>query len=206
MGMVRKKLVINGIVQGVGFRPFVYRTARNCRLTGFVTNTTMGVLIEAEGQENDLACFIETVQHVPPVRSRITQLTVETIPNRNDSGFNILQSSESRYRNTLISPDIATCDDCLEELFDPSDRRYLYPFINCTQCGPRYTIIQDIPYDRKATTMRHFKMCPECQKEYDDPENRRFHAQPNACLVCGPIVWIADANGNKFQTANPVEQ
>ena len=206
MRKIRKKLVINGIVQGVGFRPFVYRTARNCRLNGFVTNTTMGVLIEAEGQENELARFIETVRRVPPVRSRITQLTVETIPNGNDTAFIILQSSESEYRNTLISPDIATCDDCLEELFNPLDRRYQYPFINCTQCGPRYTIIQNIPYDRKMTTMRHFQMCPDCQKEYDDPENRRFHAQPNACPICGPNVWITDANGNKIQTARPIER
>jgi hydrogenase maturation protein HypF len=206
MGNIRKKIEINGIVQGVGFRPFVYRTANQYRLTGFVTNTTTGVLIEAEGREKDITGFIETVQQTPPVRSRITQLSVQKIPNRGDSGFTILQSTGSRYRNTLISPDIATCNDCLTELFDPSDRRYRYPFINCTQCGPRYTIIQNIPYDRQMTTMHHFLMCPACQKEYDDPENRRFHAQPNACPECGPGVWLTDAGGSKILTDKPVDR
>ena len=206
MGNIRKKIEINGIVQGVGFRPFVYRTAKQYRLSGFVTNTTKGVLIEVEGLEDDMTRFIQTVQQTPPVRSRITQLSVKKIPNQSDSGFTILQSTGSRYRNTLISPDIATCDDCLSELFDPSDRRYRYPFINCTQCGPRYTIIQNIPYDRQMTTMQHFVMCPACQKEYDDPENRRFHAQPNACPVCGPGVWMTDASGNKIQTDQPVNR
>jgi hydrogenase maturation protein HypF len=206
MGNIRKKIEINGIVQGVGFRPFVYRTAKEYRLSGFVGNTTKGVMIEVEGREDDITRFIHTVHQTPPVRSRITQLSVKKIPNQPDSGFIILQSTGSRYRNTLISPDIATCDDCLSELFDPSDRRYRYPFINCTQCGPRYTIIQNIPYDRQMTTMQRFVMCPACQKEYDDPENRRFHAQPNACPLCGPSVWMTDTAGNKIQTDQPVDR
>ncbi|MEA3340489.1 MAG: acylphosphatase, partial [Chloroflexota bacterium] len=186
---------ITGVVQGVGFRPFVYNLAAGLGLAGWVLNSSSGVEIEAVGSATVLDEFVERLQSEAPPISRIEQITVTDITDHGSritdhDGF-IIRHSEARPGEFQpISPDICICDDCLRELFDPDDRRYHYPFINCTNCGPRFTIIQDIPYDRPKTTMSPFEMCPACQAEYDDPTNRRFHAQPNACPVCGPRVWL----------------
>ncbi|MBN1781168.1 carbamoyltransferase HypF [bacterium] len=201
--MQRRQIDIDGVVQGVGFRPFVYREALKLGLSGFVTNTPDGVQVEAQGRAADLDRFVRILQESAPVRSIISRLSAVEIPVQEDGTFTIRHSRKSVHRRTLISPDIATCDHCIRELFDPQNRRYLYPFINCTECGPRYTIIQDIPYDRPRTTMSAFTMCPDCEREYRDPGDRRFHAQPNACPVCGPHVWLTDAEGNPVQTADP---
>ena len=191
----RYKVTIQGIVQGVGFRPFVYQQAVARRLTGYVTNTSHGVDLEVEGEGQDLDDFIRTLRQDPPPLSRITSLEFQPLPPQGDSEFTILKSQAQETRSALISPDVAVCPDCLRELRDPRDRRYRYPFINCTNCGPRYTIIKDIPYDRAKTTMAAFTLCPECAAEYHDPLNRRFHAQPNACWTCGPRVALLRRSG-----------
>jgi hydrogenase maturation protein HypF len=159
-------------------------------LTGFVLNDSLGVTIEVEGTICSLEDFQRALHEETPPLARIVSLTVESVPVRHETSFVILQSEAGPERRALISPDTATCDDCLRELFDPADRRYQYPFTNCTNCGPRFTIVQDVPYDRHKTTMCIFPMCPACQQEFDDPLNRRFHAQPNACPVCGPQVSL----------------
>jgi hydrogenase maturation protein HypF len=186
---------ITGVVQGVGFRPFVYNLATDLDLVGWVLNSSSGVEIEAIGPPGVLETFVERLESDAPPLARIESVAVERIEASgvelpNPDGFAIRHSEAKPGDFQPISPDIAICDDCLRELFDPDDRRYHYPFINCTNCGPRFTIIKDIPYDRPKTTMAPFKMCPDCQAEYDDPTNRRFHAQPNACPVCGPRVWL----------------
>lgn len=185
---------VRGIVQGVGFRPFVYQLAERYRLTGWVRNSTGQVEIEVDGDEPELAEFLGDLRlHAPPL-ARIDELIAETRP---AAGYRVFQIEASRFDGGWqpVPPDTATCDDCLRELFDPGDRRYRYPFINCTHCGPRFTIIEDLPYDRARTTMRAFSMCDECRREYEDPRNRRFHAQPVACPACGPKLWwhVADA-------------
>jgi hydrogenase maturation protein HypF len=189
------QIEIRGIVQGVGFRPFVYNLAQQHALSGYVLNDTRGVTIEVEGQEPAVNGFLVTLQTHPPPLAHI-----ESVEFRNDldplgySDFSIRPSCSGDETFVLISPDIATCEDCRRELFDATDRRSRYPFINCTNCGPRFTIIRDVPYDREKTTMRVFPMCPACRREYHDPTNRRFHAQPNACPACGPQVhWVAHA-------------
>lgn len=188
----RRRILIQGIVQGVGFRPFVYGQALRWRLGGFVLNDSTGVTIEVEGAPEALAGFQRALREETPPLARIDSIAIELIPPRHENSFIIAHSQAGAERHALISPDTATCDDCLGELFDPRDRRYHYPFINCTNCGPRFTIVQDVPYDRDKTTMRVFPMCPACQAEYDDPLNRRFHAQPNACPFCGPQVRLVD--------------
>jgi hydrogenase maturation protein HypF len=192
----RRRIVIQGIVQGVGFRPFVYGQALQWGLVGFVLNDSGGVTIEVEGDAESLNGFQQALQENVPPLARIDMLIAEPIEPRYDSTFSIVESQSGTERQALISPDTATCDDCLHELFDSGDRRYRYPFINCTNCGPRFTIIQDVPYDRDKTTMRMFPMCVDCQSEYEDPLNRRFHAQPNACPVCGPQVYLRDRDGD----------
>ena len=187
---------VRGVVQGVGFRPFVYRLARKHGLAGWVFNHSGGVEIEVEGLEAALAAFTHDLEAKAPPLARIEHVEVTDVPPNGDTAFEIRHSVAQTGRYQLISPDIATCPDCLRELLDAADRRYRYPFTNCTNCGPRFTIIADIPYDRPLTTMRDFVMCPECQAEYDDPLDRRFHAQPNACPVCGPHVWLTDAAGS----------
>lgn len=184
----RHRISIQGIVQDVGFRSFIYGQALHWGLTGFVLNDTYGVTIEVEGTLRALKGFERTLCKQPPPLSRIDAVTTEKIPLRREKAFVIVHSQAGLERDALIAPDTATCADCLRELFDPGDRRYHYPFINCTNCGPRFTIVEDVPYDRDKTTMRVFPMCPDCQREYDYPLNRRFHAQPNACPVCGPQV------------------
>lgn len=182
------RITVKGIVQGVGFRPFIYQLAHRSGVSGWVLNSSEGVIIEVEGPDEAVHAFIKGIGEEAPPRSAIASIEVEQIDEQGYCGFVIKESVEKPGEFQLISPDIAICDDCLAELFDKNDRRYRYPFINCTNCGPRFTIIKDIPYDRPKTTMAKFKMCPNCQAEYDDPMDRRFHAQPNACPVCGPRV------------------
>ena len=179
---------MTGIVQGVGFRPFVYSLAARHSLTGMVGNTSSGVIIEVQGADEAATAFVDHLRNFPPPLAVIDSIAVESMDEKRESAFTIVDSQVQPQASTPISPDIAVCADCLREMFDPSDRRYRYPFINCTNCGPRFTIIQDIPYDRPLTTMRAFPMCAQCEAEYHDPGNRRFHAQPNACPVCGPQV------------------
>lgn len=187
---------MRGVVQGVGFRPFVYRLAHRYNLGGWVRNTSGNVVIEVEGQQADIDRFLASLKSEAPPVAHIRDIATEPIAVKGDTGFSILESQARAGEYQPISGDIATCPECLKEIFDPGNRRYLYPFTNCTNCGPRFTIIQDIPYDRPLTTMRHFVMCPDCRAEYDDPLNRRFHAQPNACPKCGPGLQLADEEGN----------
>ncbi|MCL6511086.1 MAG: carbamoyltransferase HypF [Anaerolineae bacterium] len=186
----RRRLVVRGIVQGVGFRPFVHGLATRYNLGGFVGNDSHGVFIEIEGAPDALDAFTRELQVTPPPLALIEAVTCQAMAPAGETTFTIVASAHRAGASTAISPDVCICDDCLRELFDPSDRRYRYPFINCTNCGPRFTIIRDIPYDRPQTTMAAFAMCPHCEAEYHDPANRRFHAQPNACPACGPRVWL----------------
>jgi hydrogenase maturation protein HypF len=201
---VRKAIEIAGIVQGVGFRPCVYRLATATNLSGFITNTEAGVSIEVEGTPEAVALFLARLPKEAPPLARITSMVVTDRPSNHDEGFRILPSRAGEERRVLISPDVAICADCLRELSDPADRRFRYPFINCTNCGPRYTIVRDIPYDRSKTSMAVFPMCPDCQREYDDPSNRRFHAQPNACWKCGPGVELWDGEGRRLESPDPI--
>ncbi|MFA5628696.1 MAG: carbamoyltransferase HypF [Dehalococcoidales bacterium] len=192
---IRMHIKVNGIVQGVGFRPFIYRIAHKYGLSGWVQNTSGNVAIEIQGSQTNVDSFMNALKNESPPVSRIQGISTEIIPVNNDTGFRIIESKAEEGAYQPISADIATCNQCLAEILDPSDRRYLYPFTNCTNCGPRFTIIKDIPYDRPLTTMQPFKMCDRCQAEYDDPLNRRFHAQPNACPVCGPHLQLTDSKG-----------
>ncbi|MCD6117333.1 carbamoyltransferase HypF [bacterium] len=201
----RRKILINGIVQGVGFRPTVYRYAREYGIKGFVANTSNGVIIEAEAAPDLTDKFLNRLLYEPPALAEIHSCEQHLIEPSGAAEFEIIQSMDSDDAFTLISPDIAICDQCRNELFDKSDRRYRYPFINCTNCGPRYTIIKRIPYDRPYTTMSQFTMCRECYDEYKDPENRRFHAQPNCCPECGPEVWLTDPEGRSIEAEYPIE-
>jgi hydrogenase maturation protein HypF len=185
-----KKFIIKGIVQGVGFRPFVYKLAHENRLTGWVRNTSEGVEIEVNGLTGNLETFETTLQSSPPARAKIDFFRSEFCQPDSYTGFSILASHDDSHGFMPVSPDLFVCPDCLNELFSPLDRRFRYPFINCTNCGPRFSIIKDIPYDRPNTTMAAFPMCPVCAGEYEDPMNRRFHAQPTACPVCGPHLML----------------
>lgn len=191
----RIKIIIRGAVQGVGFRPFVFRLAKELELTGYVINSAKGVFIEAEGETDILKDFILRIQKEKPVHSIITSFEFSFLDSVGYTEFAIRKSEKEEEVLAIVLPDIATCDDCLREMFDPNDRRYLYPFINCTNCGPRFTIIESLPYDRPNTSMKIFKMCPECENEYKNPLNRRFHAQPIACPVCGPHLELWDSSG-----------
>ena len=194
---------IQGIVQGVGFRPFVYNLASELNITGFVSNTSEGVIITAEGE--NLSHFIERIRQEAPPLSRIIKMEIAPAETGGFAEFLIMNSSEAGSF-TLISPDISTCDACYKELLDCSDRRYLYPFINCTNCGPRYSITRAVPYDRKNTTMQDFALCEQCTSEYHDPRDRRFHAQPNACPACGPQVTLLDSIGKEIVSAEPIKE
>ena len=194
----RRRILVQGIVQGVGFRPFVYGQALLQGLVGFVLNNSQGVTIEVEGSLEALDSFQQALCDQAPPLARIDSVATELIPPCHEDSFVITPSQKGVERQALIPPDSATCDDCLRELFDPDDRRYRYPFINCTNCGPRFTIVQDVPYDREKTTMQVFPMCLACKAEYDDPLNRRFHAQPNACPLCGPQVRLFDWADDNF--------
>jgi len=201
---VRKGIEVFGIVQGVGFRPYVYRLAAELRLAGLITNTASGVSIEVQGPSEAVEAFLTRLPKETPPLAHITELTVRELPCDHDREFRILASRVGEEHRALISPDVAVCADCLRELFDPADRRYRYPFINCTNCGPRYTIVRDIPYDRPRTSMATFRMCAACQREYDDPTNRRFHAQPNACWECGPRAELWDVHGRRLEVPDPI--
>jgi hydrogenase maturation protein HypF len=190
---------ISGIVQGVGFRPFVYNLATRLNLKGWVINTSAGVDIHIEGSQETLNSFIEKLSSEKPPLAAIDEIKIKEVPLENFTTFNIQHSTAIEGAFQPISSDVSICDDCLRELFDPTDRRFRYPFINCTNCGPRFTIIKDIPYDRPKTTMAGFALCPDCKKEYTDPTNRRFHAQPVACPVCGPKVWLENGSNVESQ-------
>ena len=194
----RVQIQLQGVVQGVGFRPFVFLMAQRRALRGQIRNNSAGVQIDLEGEPNAIEEFITEITSSPPPLS-----SIESIERLNDlaplhyDAFQIVASSAATEKRASISPDIATCSDCLRELFDPADRRYRFPFINCTNCGPRFTIIEDVPYDRDKTTMRSFEMCDECKAEYENPDDRRFHAEPIACAQCGPHLCLTDANGQE---------
>jgi len=203
---VRRQIEVSGIVQGVGFRPYVYRLATDRRLRGNIRNTPAGVTIEIQGPPETVQNFVEHLPAEAPPLARITSFVVREVACNADADFRIVHSRTGEAVRTLISPDVAICPDCLRELFDPADRRYHYPFINCTNCGPRFTIVRDIPYDRPSTSMAVFPMCPACQTEYEDPLNRRFHAQPNACWECGPRVELWDRSGRKISCRDPIAE
>jgi hydrogenase maturation protein HypF len=200
------RLEINGIVQGVGFRPFIYQLANHHGLKGEVANTTSGVSLLLEGPLDSIKRFIDQLPEKKPPLAHIVEISQSARTARGYETFSIVKSKAATSKSTLISPDVMVCEDCLMEMRDPKDRRFGYPFINCTNCGPRYTIIGDIPYDRPKTSMRKFTLCPLCQAEYDDPENRRFHAQPNACPVCGPHVSLCDGRGSPIETIDPIAE
>ena len=202
----RREISVRGIVQGVGFRPFVYALARRRGLAGLVRNDAEGVHIEAEGPPEELELFLREVKEEAPPLAVVEAVAWRLLGVRREKRFRIEESREGVRRRALISPDVATCEDCLEELFDPTDRRYRYPFTNCTNCGPRFTITRSVPYDRAMTTMARFEMCPECQSEYYEPSDRRFHAQPNACPLCGPRVRLLDYLGQELhvQLGDPI--
>ena len=197
----RLRLTLRGAVQGVGFRPFVYRLATEMSLTGWVLNSSAGLVVEVEGPADDLRRFEERIESERPKASVVTARESAWIAPEGSTQFEIHLSDSGTSKSVNVLPDLATCADCREELFDPANRRFLYPFTNCTNCGPRYTIVRDIPYDRPNTTMREFVLCPQCREEYENPANRRFHAQPNACPACGPkldgtIEQVAEALRN----------
>lgn len=191
--LTARNIKINGIVQGVGFRPFIYKLAKELNISGWVNNFSSGVEIHVEGENTEV--FTQRILREKPPIALIISLESKEVPAEGYADFTIVDSRESSRKDVLISPDIAVCGDCLKEMNDPTDRRYQYPFINCTNCGPRYTIIKDRPYDRDKTTMDNFNMCPQCRREYEDPLNRRFHAQPVACASCGPELQLWDAEG-----------
>ena len=202
----RARYLFTGIVQGVGFRPFIYRLAVRHGLTGFVQNRPDGVLVEVEGTPPAIDIFFSSVDGELPPLANITGVSSSEITVAGDAKFQIIASDNDGQGDVHIAPDSAVCADCLKELFDPADRRFRYPFINCTNCGPRLTIINDIPYDRVHTSMACFPLCPQCRTEYENPANRRFHAEPNACPVCGPQLELRDADGKIIPCDDPVEK
>ncbi|MFW6414004.1 MAG: carbamoyltransferase HypF [Verrucomicrobiota bacterium] len=191
----RRRIIVLGRVQGVGFRPAVYRYACRFGLAGSVWNDSRGVVIEVEGEEKAIREFLDALLQKPPPQARIDDVEEHRVPLENQTGFYIQQSKSGDEMAVGMPPDLAVCDDCLDELFDPYERRYLYPFLNCTNCGPRFSIIRELPYDREKTSMSNFTMCEDCAEEYRDPANRRFDAQPNACAKCGPSLTLRDKEG-----------
>ena len=196
MPAINVSINIQVIVQGVGFRPTVFIYAHNHHLTGWVMNSAHGVDIELHGNEADIQAFIDELRSAPPKQAKIDLFTVTKAPTLIYPDFSIRDSVDNPEDFLPVSPDLAICPDCRAELFSTSDRRFRYPFINCTNCGPRFSIVQAVPYDRPSTTMKDFNLCPDCAAEYHDPRDRRFHAQPVACPVCGPGVWL-QADGEK---------
>ncbi len=204
--LLRTEITLGGTVQGVGFRPFVYRLAQTHTIFGTILNNEEGVVIEAEGTESALTDFIKMLQSDPPPLARITSLHTKNIPTiKGFTDFSILHSLAKKTTSAIIPADISTCNDCLCDISDPENRRFAYPFTNCTNCGPRFSIVKSIPYDRCGTSMKSFPLCDLCRKEYEDPDNRRFHAQPNACPVCGPQLTFHDAAGKQFSSGSPLE-
>jgi hydrogenase maturation protein HypF len=202
---VRKEIQVAGIVQGVGFRPYVHRLATDRNLGGNISNTPAGVTIEIQGPPELVEDFVSRLPEEAPALAQITNVLVREMACKPSRCFEILPSHTGEHVSALISPDVAVCDDCLRELFDPQDRRFLYPFVNCTNCGPRFTIVRDVPYDRPRTSMSAFPMCEKCHAEYEDPQNRRFHAQPNACWKCGPQLEFWNAQGRAMTALDPIE-
>jgi hydrogenase maturation protein HypF len=196
MNISRIHIAIRGAVQGVGFRPFIYRLAIECNLKGYVLNNSSGVFIEAEGEEKSIQNFLFRIENEKPPLAIIISMEHSFLDPVGYNNFIIKESEESDEVSAMILPDIAVCDDCLNEMFNSKNRRYLYPFINCTNCGPRFSIIESLPYDRPNTSMKTFEMCDLCREEYDDPMNRRFHAQPTACPECGPQLALWDDKSN----------
>ncbi|MCR5135726.1 MAG: carbamoyltransferase HypF [Oscillospiraceae bacterium] len=191
------RITIRGIVQGVGFRPFIHRSVSELGLRGTIRNTSSGVTLELEGEEEALERFLKELPDRAPPLAVIEEVTAEQLPRKDFPDFRIVESERQAERNTLISPDIAVCPDCMRELLSPDDRRRGYPFINCTNCGPRFTIVEDVPYDRARTSMKCFPMCPDCEREYRDLRDRRYHAQPDCCPVCGPRLRFLDGEGRE---------
>ena len=191
----RVRIHVDGIVQGVGFRPFVHSLATRLGLSGMVRNDARGVVIEIEGAPIRVDAFAAALQHEAPPLAVVEHIDSRVIAATGQRGFTIVESSADGTRSILIAPDIATCAACAAEIFDPGNRRYRYPFNNCTNCGPRFTIVRDVPYDRPFTTMSAFAMCANCSREYHDPSDRRFHAQPISCPDCGPKLFLKDRDG-----------
>ena len=201
-----KRLVIKGMVQGVGFRPFIFNLANRFSLKGDVSNISSGVLINIEGRAGDIDSFCNLIPVQCPPLALVTDISIQNVSFKKFNDFSISASSMDNDKTGMILSDISICDKCVSEMFDPLDRRFQYPFINCTECGPRYSIIEDIPYDRHKTSMQQFEMCKTCLSEYTDYKNRRFHAQPNACKKCGPELFLYDRHENLISTKNPVKE
>jgi hydrogenase maturation protein HypF len=204
VNLIRRRIRVSGVVQGVGFRPYIYRLAAEERVTGNISNDTAGVTIEIEGAPFQVETFLTRLPLEKPPLSFISSVQVEEVPCEGDDQFTIIKSEVRGHVVTQIPADAATCDDCLRELLDPANRRFRYPFTNCTNCGPRFTITRKIPYDRPQTSMAKFPMCAACQAEYDDPLDRRFHAQPNACWDCGPQLWLTRPDGTRIESSDPL--
>jgi len=204
-GKIRARITLTGLVQGVGYRPFIHRLADRFGMNGYVLNSSRGLIIEVEGKEKSVHAFSDRVTTTFPPLAVVRNTEIETLAAKGYRSFEILRSEKLETEFTLVSPDISVCDDCLQELFDPGDRRYRYPFINCTNCGPRFSIIKDTPYDRPLTTMAGFTMCRNCDREYSDISDRRYHAQPDACPVCGPQLQLNGVTGI-IECDDPVEK
>jgi hydrogenase maturation protein HypF len=198
--LARLKLTVRGAVQGVGFRPFVHRLATGLGLAGWVNNSCEGVSLEVEGPRPQVESFLLRLEAEKPPRSSIQSLEASWLDAAGYRTFEIKASENGGESRALVSPDIATCSDCLKEIFDARNRRYLYPFTNCTNCGPRFSLIEALPYDRANTAMKQFALCPQCRAEFENPLDRRFHAQPNACPVCGPQLQLWNRSGQTLRT------
>jgi hydrogenase maturation protein HypF len=204
--LTRKRIQVGGVVQGVGFRPFVYNLAQDLGLAGFALNSSAGVTVELEGDHDDIEKFLDLLKNNPPPLARIEEVVVCEVEPTGEAAFFIRESRSIEGEFSLVPADVGTCDECWRDFSDPTNRRYGYAFTNCTNCGPRYTIVKGVPYDRPATTMSSFRMCPECQAEYDDPRNRRFHAQPNACPRCGPQLMLARSGDSASQRIRDLQR
>lgn len=202
---VRRRVIVRGTVQGVGFRPFVHRLATDLALAGFVSNTASGVVIEVEGPPEGVADFCDRLAAEPPPLATVTGVGFEDLPVTGADGTFSIRSTDRSPGRTHLPPDTATCGDCLRELTDPADRRHRHPFVTCTHCGPRFTIATGMPYDRAVTTMAGFPMCAGCAREYGDPLDRRFHAQPVACPECGPRLRLVPAAGSGVRPARDAD-
>src|SRR3990172_2658601 len=198
----RIRVCIRGAVEGVGFRLFIYRLATELQLPGWVSNTAQGVFMEVEGEKPALDRFVLRIQSEKPPRSSIQSLEFSFLDPVGFKVFEIHESEDKGTKSVIVLPDIATCPECLAEILDSTNRRFQYPFTNCTNCGPRFSIIESLPYDRPNTSMKRFALCPACQKEYDDPADRRFHAQPTACPDCGPRLQFRTASGEVKQSGH----
>ena len=200
------RIHITGVVQGVGFRPFIYGLASRLGLLGWVRNTSAGVDLELDGSPDAITSFTQALREEAPPLARIDGIQVADIVQQGFTAFQIVHSEPLEGAFQPISPDVSICQDCIREMHDSDDRRYRYPFINCTNCGPRFTIIEDIPYDRPKTTMATFELCSQCSAEYHDPLDRRFHAQPVACPECGPKVWLETSPGRVLEAEDAIQE